>query len=147
MRWVNTCQVCRPVLGRVPERWVLLIDCDLPLSSSLLRAGEKRLPLRSTENPFSFATFQKEWLRGRIRKYALSSSISCFWFRSRIPQRSLLCTWSIPAVVSLKNTMYLKMFMSLKSTSFACCLAFGKFQMLFAPEAGGVTVWVHWGRP
>lgn len=55
--------------------------------------------------------------------------------------------WSIPAVVSLKNTGYLKIVYftqnseckNTTSASFACCLASGNFHVLFASEAGGVT--------
>lgn len=55
--------------------------------------------------------------------------------------------WSIPAVVSLKNTVYLKIVYftqnseckNTTSASFTCCLASGNFHVLFASEAGGVT--------
>lgn len=59
--------------------------------------------------------------------------------------------WSTPAVVSLRNTVYLKIVYFTRtsewkhttSASFACCLAFGNFHVLFASEAGGG----HWLSP
>jgi hypothetical protein len=76
--------------------FILLKLAAGPIPSSLLRAvNEKPSPQRSLEYGSQ---------RGCL------TSLFFYWFRLRIRQKSLLCTWSTPAVVSLRHTVYSKTF-------------------------------------